>query len=155
MFSDGREFIVTVGRLCAAKNYESLLRVFFRVHELRPQAKLVIAGDGELKRYLFELSTQLGLRTVDVSSSQAEAATEADVVFLGHQSNPFKFVRHANLFVFPSLWEGFPLALCEAMACGVPVVSADCPQSLLRFLVNRRRNQGSAVLEPTWTNAAY
>ena len=50
-----------------------------------------------------------------------------DVYFVGLQQNPFKYIRPATAFVFPSAWEGFPLALGEAMTCGIPVVSTDCP----------------------------
>jgi glycosyltransferase involved in cell wall biosynthesis len=49
-----------------------------------------------------------------------------DLYFLGHQQNPFKFLRRSNLYIMTSLWEGFPLALCEAMICGLPVISSDC-----------------------------
>jgi glycosyltransferase involved in cell wall biosynthesis len=49
------------------------------------------------------------------------------VYFMGLQSNPFKFIRPAQVFVFPSSWEGFPLALGEAMTCGAACVTTDCP----------------------------
>ena len=48
------------------------------------------------------------------------------VVFLGYRKNPFKYMRHCDLFVLPSLWEGFGNVLVEAMACGVPVISTLC-----------------------------
>jgi glycosyltransferase involved in cell wall biosynthesis len=101
-----------------------LLRVFKALKEKHKDLKLVILGEGELKDYLVKLSEELGLKTY---FWDRDALSESfDVYFLGFQKNPFKFIARSKLFVFPSLWEGFPNALVEAMACGVPVVSSDC-----------------------------
>jgi glycosyltransferase involved in cell wall biosynthesis len=51
---------------------------------------------------------------------------EADVCFLGFQQNPFRYLSRAMAFVLPSVREGFPNVLVEAMACGLPVAAADC-----------------------------
>lgn len=74
--------------------------------------KLAILGRGELEDYLKQLACEMDL--------------EKDVYFLGFQKNPFKFISKSKIYVFPSLYEGFPNALCEAMACGVTVISSDC-----------------------------
>ncbi|RZK27444.1 MAG: glycosyltransferase, partial [Hymenobacter sp.] len=50
-----------------------------------------------------------------------------DIILLGFRGNPFPYVARAALSVLPSLTEGFPMAVCEALASGVPVASADCP----------------------------
>ncbi|HEV2043146.1 MAG TPA: glycosyltransferase, partial [Sphingomicrobium sp.] len=57
-----------------------------------------------------------------------------DVVFAGFQDNPFRLQRHAQMFLLTSGWEGFPMVLGEAMACGLPIVSADCPTGPREFL---------------------
>lgn len=117
-------YIITVGRLTKQKGQWHLLRIFKELKEDFSDLKLVIVGEGELKDYLVGLSQELGLRTFvwdrDILSE------DFDVYFLGFQRNPFKYVSRAKLFVFPSLWEGFPNALVEAMACGVCVISSDC-----------------------------
>uniref|UniRef100_A0A7V5XGC4 Glycosyltransferase n=1 Tax=Thermodesulfobacterium geofontis TaxID=1295609 RepID=A0A7V5XGC4_9BACT len=116
--------VITVGRLTKPKGQWYLLRVFRQLKETHRDLKLVILGEGELKDYLVKLSEELGLKTF--VWDRDKLSEDFDVYFLGFQKNPFKFIARAKLFVFPSLWEGFPNALVEAMACGVPVVSSDC-----------------------------
>jgi len=69
---------------------------------------------------------------------------------MGNVKNPYKYIAQSQLFAFSSLWEGFPNALVEAMACKISVVAADCPtgprEILLRndypseFFVNKFPN---------------
>ncbi len=51
---------------------------------------------------------------------------EKKVTFLGEQKNPFQYLANADCFIFTSNHEGFPNALMEALACGLPVISTDC-----------------------------
>jgi glycosyltransferase involved in cell wall biosynthesis len=116
--------LITAGRLTKPKGQWYLIRVFKALKEKHKDLKLVILGEGELKDYLVKLSEELGLKTY---VWDRDALSESfDVYFLGFQKNPFKLIARSKLFVFPSLWEGFPNALVEAMACGVCVVSSDC-----------------------------
>lgn len=111
---DGRHAVITaMGRLTAQKGFAVLLRAFASVHDRRPDARLLILGDGEQRRELEELSRQLG--TADA------------VEFLGVQANPFAWVAKSTCFALSSHWEGFGMAIVEAMAVGTPVVSTDCP----------------------------
>lgn len=118
-----RPVLVTSGRLTPAKGQWHLLRIFREVKRTFPEAALVLIGDGELKGYLETLSGRLGLKTF---SGAGAPPPDADVYFPGFRENPYNFTAAARLFVFTSLWEGFPNALVEALACGAPVVSADC-----------------------------
>lgn len=104
--------IITAGRLSEQKGQWHLIRAFKKVKFEIPDAKLIILGQGELKDYLRQLASDLKL--------------ENDIYFLGFQKNPFKYIARSNIYVLPSLYEGFPNALCEAMACRVPVISSDC-----------------------------
>ena len=117
--------LVTSGRLTLQKNQAPLLDIFAAVLRQQP-AKLVFVGDGELREPLLSRARTLGLR-VFAAWEENPLTPDYDVYFLGLQQNPFKYLRPATAFVFPSAWEGFPMALGEAMVCGLPVLSTDCP----------------------------
>ena len=117
--------LVTSGRLTLQKNQTPLLGIFMALLQ-QQQAKLVFVGDGELREPLVTYARTLGLR-VFAAWEETLLTPHYDVYFLGLQQNPFKYLRPATAFVFPSAWEGFPMALGEAMICGLPVLSTDCP----------------------------
>lgn len=104
--------LLAVGRLVPQKNHANLLRAFAELLKSRP-AKLVILGEGPQRHRLQDLARRLGV---------AQA-----VDFPGFRSNPFPFMAKASAFVLSSDHEALPLALIEALACGTPVVSTDCP----------------------------
>lgn len=104
--------IINVGSLSYQKGQIHLIRAFSKVKENNNDIKLVILGTGKLECKLKKLAKELGL--------------EDDIFFLGFQKNPFKYLNNSNIFVLTSLYEGFPNALVEAMACGLPIISTDC-----------------------------
>lgn len=108
-FSDGGPPVVLgVGRLNAQKDFPTLLRAFAR---LTVPARLMILGEGE-----------------DRAALEAQAAPFGDrVAFPGFASNPFPAMRACGTFALSSRFEGLPGALVQAMACGAPVVSTECP----------------------------
>ncbi|MBW3127582.1 glycosyltransferase [Hymenobacter profundi] len=117
--------LITSGRLAIQKNQAPLLDIFATLLARQP-AKLVFIGDGELRTDLVKHARALGLRVYEAWNNDS-LTPDYDIYFIGLQANPFKYIRPATLFVFPSAWEGFPLALGEAMTCGIPVVTTDCP----------------------------
>lgn len=124
-FFVGKEKILIAHcRLSRQKNLVSLLHLFKEVKK-NVAVKLLIVGDGELRDGLVGVSNQLGLSTWSCWEN-LNWNNQYEVFFLGQQQNPFKFLRVASLYVMTSDWEGFPLSLCEAMVCGLPVISSDC-----------------------------
>ena len=112
-FADGEPpVLLSAGRLTRQKDHDTLLRAFALVKESQP-ARLLILGEGDERANLEALIDRLDLR--------------ADVQLLGFVLNPYALMARARLFVLSSRWEGFGNVLVEAMACGTPVVSTDCP----------------------------
>jgi glycosyltransferase involved in cell wall biosynthesis len=117
---EGSRHVMGVGRLDSQKGFDLLLRAFAMCRENRPDWKLTILGDGEERERLEALTTQLGIG--------------ADVHMPGTVPDTTPFLRRANLFVLSSRYEGFPNALLEAMALGIPVIAADCASGPKRIV---------------------
>ena len=115
--------LIATGRLAPEKGLDKLLHVFYQLKKEREKLRFVIVGDGPSLPNLISIADQLNL-SVHYGSNFEESP---DVLFLGNQSNVFKFLKGATLFLMNSSSEGFPNGLAEAMICGVPVVSSDCP----------------------------
>ncbi len=115
--------IVSVGSLVRSKGHIYLLEAMKElVHTHKREVRLVLVGTGALRDELVKKVEDFGLKD--------------HVVFLGYRKNPFKYMRHCDLFVLPSLWEGFGNVLVEAMACGVPVISTLCESGPREIIEN-------------------
>lgn len=117
--------LINVGRLANQKNQKFLLKLIRYLRDNGRTEKLVLVGDGDLKPELIALAKDLALRVFVNDGSPIDST--ADVFFMGAQSNPYPFIIRSKLFVLSSFNEGFPLVLGESLACGVPIVSIDCP----------------------------
>ncbi len=104
--------VVYVGRLSREKRVELLLEAFARVVRERPVARLLIAGEGPEREPLCQRVASLGLSNVRFLGMLTRDGVRA-------------LLSCADVFVLPSLFEGFPNAVLEALSCGVPVVAAD------------------------------
>ncbi len=100
----------TVGRLAAKKNHARLLEAFAAASQGRDDLGLVIVGTGGEEGALRALAARLGITD--------------EVLFAGRRNDIPALLQALDVFVFPSLREGLPLALIEAMAAGLPVVAA-------------------------------
>jgi glycosyltransferase involved in cell wall biosynthesis len=104
--------VLSAGRLVGLKDFPLLLKSFALVRK-EIDSRLMILGEGDKRPQIEALVKELGLD---------------DVVSLpGFVENPYAYMKRARAFVLSSRWEGLPNVLIEAMACGTPVISTDCP----------------------------
>ena len=103
----GQRVLLTAGEMIPRKNQALLLEVLRRLNH--PTLTLIILGHGKLQDELKAKARVLGV--------------EAQVIFPGYRTDVFRFYGIADLFLFPSLQEGLPVAVMEAMAAGLPGVA--------------------------------
>lgn len=130
--------VVTAGRLSYQKGHWYLLRAFKRVKKEIPNAQLIILGEGKLKEKLKMLAKELNILE--------------SVHFLGFKNNPFKYIAKADIYAFPSLFEGFPNALCEAMVCGLPILSTDCKSGPREILYSDATGTNYSITKVTFAD---
>lgn len=123
--------IVAAGRLNRQKGFDVLLNAMPKVLAALPGARLSILGEGELKGALEEQARGLQLT--------------ASVQLLGFKKNPWVFLKHADVFVLPSRYEGMPNVMLEAMALGTPVVATNCPGAVAEI----HAMTGAVAMVPT------
>lgn len=105
-------YITACGRLTPQKGYPDLIKAFSKI-TYRTKAMLYIIGEGDERRNLTALIKNLNM--------------EDKILLLGFKANPFQYIARSDVFVLSSLFEGFANVIVEAMACGTPVIAADCP----------------------------
>jgi glycosyltransferase involved in cell wall biosynthesis len=129
-FDPNKQWIVSMGRLNNQKGFDLLLSAFSKIADRYPDWNLLILGEGEIRQQLEKIRDDLGL------------ANRA--ILPGNISNPFPTLRRAQLFVMASRFEGFPMVHGEAMACGLPIISTDCPSGPREII----RNSLDGILVP-------
>src|SRR5690606_21743334 len=103
-------YIVNVGKFKQQKRHDILIKAYAKANI---QETLVLVGTGELLEASKKLVKDLGI--------------EDKVVFTGFKKNPYPYIKHAKLMVVSSDFEGFSIAILEALALGTPIISTDCP----------------------------
>lgn len=105
--------VVSIGRLSPEKNFRALIDAWAKVIRVVPGARLTVLGEGLL---MAELQTRI-----------EELGLGGSVLLAGQRSNPYPILKRADLFVLPSVHEGQPVVVLEAMTLGVAVAAAYTP----------------------------
>jgi len=139
--------ILGIGRFSEQKDFLNLIEAFYIVRK-NINSRLIVLGKGEQESKIVKAIQNYGI---------------SDYVHLpGYVDNPFDYMRHASVFVLSSKWEALPTVLVEALACGCPVVSTDCPSGPFEILeggkygtlvpTNDSLALGNAILESISNN---
>ena len=104
--------LISIGRLVPQKDYMTLLKAFNASLNFF-KSRLIIIGEGQ-ERSLMEKYIK-------------DNKMDNQIILLGYQSNPWKYLTNSDLFILSSKWEGFGNVIVEAMLLGIPVISSDCP----------------------------
>lgn len=129
--------VLAVGRLGAAKDLETLIRAFARLRGQRP-ARLVVLGSERRP----DKTTR---RVAELRAFATGLGAADDVDFVGYADNPFAWMTRAAVLAVSSRNEGFCNVIAEALACGCPVVSTDCPSGPAEILDGGRYGRLVAV----------
>lgn len=121
-----------VGRFMKQKNHKFILDVFKELKKLKPNAKLVLVGEGELQSEIKQIAKQLSIYN--------------DIEFLGVRNDVNHLMQAMDIFLFPSFYEGLGIVLIEAQALGLAsVVSENIPEeAFITDLVHRISLKNSA-----------
>lgn len=118
---------VSVGRFCRQKGQDLMIEAFAELSRLRPRARLVLVGYGDEEAELKARVDELGLAH--------------RIAFEHRPQDPSEALANADVYLSMSRWEGWSLAICEALRFGLPVVSSDCDFGPSDILVDARLGQ--------------
>jgi glycosyltransferase involved in cell wall biosynthesis len=130
--------VFAAGRLVPQKGFDVLLRAFARCRVDHQDWSLIVFGEGDERGRLDALAAELGI--------------EAVVTLPGHVPNAARLFPYGDLFVLSSRYEGFPNALLNAMACGLPAIATDCPSGPRRIV---RHGVDGLLVEPDNVDALH
>lgn len=127
LFSSESFKFISLGRLFKIKNHIGTITAFEKIARRYPSAKLFIIGEGPQRQEIENMIENLRLKN--------------SVFLLGLQENPFPYLLRSDCFVFNSFSEGFGVAIIEALASSLPVISSNCNYGPGEILCNESRDQ--------------
>ncbi|MDP2923763.1 MAG: glycosyltransferase [Candidatus Omnitrophota bacterium] len=130
-------YISLLSRLSPEKGINYLLQAFAKLRQ-RVQSKLIIIGEGDSRYNLEAMAKTLNI--------------DKDVDFMGYKDNPFKYLKNTDMFVLPSLSEGFPNVILESYVCKVPVIATRCVGGIEEIISD---GKNGILVNPGDANSLY
>lgn len=123
---DRKIVLISCGRFVEEKGHRYLIDAFSHISKTYPDASLYILGQGPLKKQLENQIANLNL--------------QKKVFLPGFKKSPNAYFKMADIFILSSLYEGFGNVILEAMSCGLPIISTDCPYGPREILTEKIPN---------------
>lgn len=140
-FFSTNKVICISGRLAPEKGIDKFVKILPPLFATFSNLKLILVGDGPERNNIQQALLKMSISFADVDQD-AGLNNESNVLFLGYRSNPYPFICNSFLLALPSLNEGMPNTVVEAMGLGTPVVAADCPYGPRDLLADQEPNNG-------------
>lgn len=112
-FTNGKKTLITVGSFKRDKGFWHLIKVFTLIWQQYKDVCLIFVG-------------HMGEMEYDILKMADDSPAKDNILFMGYQANPFKYIANSDIYVCSSIHEGFPNTIVESLACGTVVVSSDC-----------------------------
>jgi glycosyltransferase involved in cell wall biosynthesis len=113
---NNNDFIIgSIGRLAYQKNYEFLIKVFPEILKIKPEARLIIIGEGEKRQELEDMIKEL--------STKDETIAEK-IILKGNTENAYRYLKAFDMFILPSRYEGLSITLLEALKAEIPILAS-------------------------------
>ena len=118
---------IHIGRFSEQKNHAMMISAFVKAHKINDKIELHLYGEGELLNVIKKMIVNLGASDY--------------IHYCGTVNNPYAVLSESDCFILPSLWEGVPMTLIEAMGTGLPIIASD-----VGGVSNMLHNNESAIL---------
>ena len=120
--NENGNFFIAVGRLTKQKNFIYLIKEFKKFIDIHPNEKLLIFGEGELKKKILD----------EIEKNKMSK----NVILLGYTENIYKYMLKSNAFILSSLWEDPGFVMIESALCNTTIIASDCKNGPKEFLLN-------------------
>jgi N-acetylgalactosamine-N,N'-diacetylbacillosaminyl-diphospho-undecaprenol 4-alpha-N-acetylgalactosaminyltransferase len=137
---DNHPTLCISGRIAPEKGIDKFVTILPEILKSTPGLKVVIVGDGVFKETVIAACQKVNIQFAEFIDGLCGSANFT-VLFVGYQKNPYRFLKRSSIVILPSLNEGMPNTIVEALCLGVPVVAADCPYGPRELLSKTKKDQ--------------
>jgi glycosyltransferase involved in cell wall biosynthesis len=133
--------LIMSGRLAREKGHYFVVQLFAELRKQHKKLRLILVGDGLETEPIIRFAESLDL-IIAYTDNELSYRSNPDIYITGDQENVFSYLKRGTLYILNSSSEGFPNGLAEAMICGLPVLSADCPYGPREILCQTPQKRG-------------